>query len=63
VAALDGDLEAADRVDLVLPESGVCNGAGAFDAPAAVAADSTGGCCGAPAAREPELVTLGTAPR
>ncbi len=60
LAALAGDLEAADRVDLVLPESGVCNGAGAFDAPAAGAA---GGCCGAPAAREPELVTLGTAPR
>ena len=34
VAALDGDLEAADRVDLVLPETGVCNGAGAFDDPA-----------------------------
>ena len=33
VAALDGDLEAADRVDLVLPETGVCNGAGAFDDP------------------------------
>ena len=31
VAALDGDLEAADRVELVLPETGVCNGAGAFD--------------------------------
>ena len=33
VAALDGDLEAADRVDLVLPETGVCNGAGRFDEP------------------------------
>jgi thioredoxin reductase len=59
VAALDGDLEAAARVELVLPETGVCNGAGAFDA-----ADSTlagaggGGCCG-PAAAEPELITLG----
>ena len=38
VAALDGDLEAADRVELVLPETGVCNGAGAFDDPDAVAA-------------------------
>ena len=37
VAALAGDLEAADRVDLVLPETGVCNGAGAFDDPDAVA--------------------------
>jgi hypothetical protein len=32
VAALDGDLEAAAEVGLVLPETGVCNGAGAFDA-------------------------------
>ena len=46
VAALAGDLEAAGRVDLVLPETGVCNGAGAFDDPDAVAAG--GGCCGAP---------------
>ena len=37
VAAIDGDLEAADRVELVLPETGVCNGAGAFDDPDAVA--------------------------
>lgn len=28
VAALDGDLEAADKVELVLPDTGVCNGAG-----------------------------------
>ncbi len=33
VAALDGDFEAAGRVDLVLPETGVCNGAGAFTGP------------------------------
>lgn len=59
VAALDGDLEAAGRVELVLPETGVCNGAGTFDDPDAVA--STGGCCGAPAAVEPQLVTLGRA--
>jgi thioredoxin reductase len=58
VAALDGDLEAAGRVDLVLPETGVCNGAGAFDDPDAVA--SGGGCCG-PAAAEPELIILGRA--
>jgi thioredoxin reductase len=57
VAALDGDLEAAGRVELVLPETGVCNGAGTFDDPNAVA--STGGCCGAPAAAEPQLVTIG----
>lgn len=32
-AYLAGDLEAAQRVDLVLPESGVCGGAGTFDSP------------------------------
>lgn len=43
VAALAGDAEAADRVELELPETGVCNGAGAFDAPDAIA--WAGGCC------------------
>ncbi len=56
IAALAGDLEAAGRVELVLPDTGVCHGAGAFDAPDAVATD--GGCCGAPAA-QPELISLG----
>ncbi|UUZ58326.1 hypothetical protein [Nocardioides sp. B-3] len=60
VAALDGDLEAAARVDLVLPESGVCNGAGAFDDPGE--ASVGGGCCGTPAAAEPQLISLGRAP-
>ena len=32
-AALAGDLEAADRVELTLPETGVCGGAGLFDEP------------------------------
>jgi hypothetical protein len=60
VAALAGDLEAAGRVELVLPETGVCNGAGAFDDPDALRAAAVGGgCCGAPAAAEPQLVTLG----
>jgi cation diffusion facilitator CzcD-associated flavoprotein CzcO len=58
VAALDGDLEAAGRVELVLPETGVCGGSGLFDEPAAA-----GGCCGAPAAVEPELITLGRSPQ
>ena len=57
VAALAGDLEAAERVELVLPETGVCNGAGAFDDPNAVSLGT--GCCGAPASSEPQLVTLG----
>jgi hypothetical protein len=43
-AALAGDRESAERVELVLPETGVCGGAGLFDAPAA----DQGGCCGAP---------------
>ncbi|MFJ3500486.1 MULTISPECIES: NAD(P)-binding domain-containing protein [unclassified Streptomyces] len=55
VAALAGDHEAAERVELVLPETGVCGGAGLFDQPQdAEAAD--GGCC-APA---PTLIQLGT---
>jgi hypothetical protein len=33
VAAIAGDHEAAGRVELVLPETGVCGGAGVFDAP------------------------------
>lgn len=48
-AALAGDREAAERVELTLPETGVCGGAGLFeeaDAGAAVGAGD-GGCCGA----------------
>ncbi|MFE1733739.1 NAD(P)-binding domain-containing protein [Streptomyces bacillaris] len=54
-AALAGDLEDADRVELTLPETGVCGGAGLFDDPAAAQADA-GGCCATP---EPALVQLG----
>ncbi|GAB2767732.1 NAD(P)-binding domain-containing protein [Streptomyces bullii] len=53
-AAIAGDRESADRVELTLPETGVCGGAGLFDDPNAGQADS-GGCC-APA---PALVRLG----
>lgn len=42
-AALAGDHEAAARVELTLPETGVCGGAGLFDQPAETPA---GGCCG-----------------
>ncbi|MEV7205346.1 MULTISPECIES: NAD(P)-binding domain-containing protein [unclassified Streptomyces] len=52
-AAIAGDFDSADRVELTLPETGVCGGAGLFDAPDAAEAD--GGCC-APA---PQLVQLG----
>ncbi|MHC5701970.1 NAD(P)-binding domain-containing protein [Streptomyces tirandamycinicus] len=47
-AHLAGDHEAAERVELTLPETGVCGGAGLFDQPAA-AEETTGGCCAAPA--------------
>ncbi|MGY5046762.1 FAD-dependent oxidoreductase [Streptomyces sp. 900105755] len=47
-AAIAGDREAAERVELVLPESGVCGGAGLFDEPDN-AERSGGGCCAAPA--------------
>ncbi|MGV9352155.1 NAD(P)-binding domain-containing protein [Streptomyces misionensis] len=52
-AAIAGDLEAADRVELTLPETGVCGGAGLFDAPDS---DQSGGGCCTPA---PQLVQLG----
>ncbi|GAA2417884.1 NAD(P)-binding domain-containing protein [Streptomyces glaucosporus] len=53
-AALAGDTEAADRVELTLPETGVCGGSGLYDAPET--AEGDGGCCAAP---EPQLVRLG----
>nr|WSS66437.1 hypothetical protein OG284_09475 [Streptomyces sp. NBC_01177] len=43
-AALAGDIGSADRVELTLPETGVCGGAGLFDDPAAVRTGE--GCCG-----------------
>ncbi|MFF3458885.1 NAD(P)-binding domain-containing protein [Streptomyces sp. NPDC002730] len=46
-AALAGDREAAERIELTLPETGVCGGAGLFDEPAA-GETSGGGCCAAP---------------
>ncbi|MFC8587479.1 NAD(P)-binding domain-containing protein [Streptomyces sp. NPDC057217] len=54
-AAIAGDIESADRVELTLPETGVCGGAGLFDTPSAQEADG-GGCC----APTPQLVQLGT---
>ncbi|MFF8843437.1 NAD(P)-binding domain-containing protein [Streptomyces sp. NPDC015127] len=46
-ASLAGDQEAAERVELTLPETGVCGGAGLFDEPET--AQAGGGCCAAPA--------------
>ncbi|MEV6247648.1 NAD(P)-binding domain-containing protein [Streptomyces sp. NPDC051742] len=61
VAAVAGDRASAERVELVLPETGVCGGAGLFDQSqtAQGQTDGTqtdGGCC-APA---PALIQLGT---
>ncbi|WP_440312905.1 NAD(P)-binding domain-containing protein [Leucobacter chromiireducens] len=55
VAAIAGDREAAERVDLVLPDTGVCGGSGLFDAPDEPA--DAGSCC-----TKPQLVQLGEAP-
>ncbi|MEV0014226.1 NAD(P)-binding domain-containing protein [Streptomyces tendae] len=55
-AAIAGDTESADLVELTLPETGVCGGAGLFDTPDTQRADG-GGCCAAP---EPQLVELVT---
>lgn len=55
VAELVGDHEAARRVELVLPDTGVCGGAGLFDASSA----SLGGACCAPPT---QVVQIGRAP-
>ncbi|MGW6538518.1 FAD-dependent oxidoreductase [Streptomyces sp. NPDC055011] len=58
VAAIAGDRASAERVELVLPETGVCGGAGLFDeAPQERSGSEDGGCC----APVPALVPLGTA--
>lgn len=49
-AAIAGDREAAERVELVLPETGVCSGGGLVDdAGASQDPSGSGGCCGPPA--------------
>lgn len=47
-ASLAGDQEAAERVELTLPETGVCGGAGLFDDPGAAQGSEGGGCCATP---------------
>lgn len=55
-AALAGDQEAAARVELTLPETGVCKGSGLAEEEATDAADAAaGGCCAAP----PETLRIG----
>lgn len=52
VAMIAGDHEAAARVELRLPDTGVCGGSGVFDAPAG---DAAPGCC----APQPQPLELG----
>lgn len=54
VAEIAGDHESAARVELTLPDTGVCGGAGLFEE---AESGSGGGCCAPPA---PELLTIGT---
>ena len=50
VAEIAGDHEAAAKVELVLPETGVCNGPSPSLAPSLTPADAAAaGCCGGPA--------------
>jgi hypothetical protein len=56
-AELAGDHEAASRVELTLPDTGVCNGAGLFDSPEGE--NAGGGCCGpAPSSLQPLSLSL-----
>jgi len=56
-AELAGDHEAAGRVELTLPDTGVCNGAGLFDSPEGE--NAGGGCCGpAPSSPQPLALSL-----
>ncbi|CAM5598350.1 FAD-dependent oxidoreductase [Streptomyces hirsutus] len=54
-AALAGDIDAADRVELALPETGVCGGSGLFDT-ADTSQGSTESCC-APVDPQPIQLT------
>jgi thioredoxin reductase len=53
-AALTGDFEAASRVELCLPETGVCSGPGLPD----VTEDAEAGCCGPAIATSPKEAQL-----
>ena len=54
-AALAGDHEAARRVELVLPDTGVCSGAGLFDTPEG---ESAGGGCRGSTPSSPQPLSL-----
>ena len=66
VAAIAGDHQAAARVELTLPETGVCGGSGLFDSEDSTkdatdngAGDAGGGYCGTPPSTT-ELITIGS---
>lgn len=52
-AELAGDHEGARKVELTLPDTGVCGGAGLFDEPDA---PTTGGCCAVSPEAEAQLI-------
>ncbi|NKY96608.1 NAD(P)-binding domain-containing protein [Nocardiopsis alborubida] len=59
-AHLAGDHEAAARVELTLPETGVCSGAGVSEDPAATTTDAEGSCGPVPGAvQEPAAESSG----
>jgi thioredoxin reductase len=61
VAAIAGDHEAAGRVELVLPETGVCGGSGQLDqAGQTLQVESGGGCCAPSGAAE--VLSIGRVP-
>ncbi len=55
VAEIAGDFEAADRVELVLPDSGVCGGSGLYEE-----APASGGCCAPKVTAAPVLLSVGS---
>ena len=59
VAEIAGDKEAAAKVELVLPETGVCSGPGPSLGPTLNEAEVAAGCCGGPA---PEPASAASAP-
>jgi Pyridine nucleotide-disulphide oxidoreductase len=56
VAEIAGDHDAAAKVELVLPETGVCGGSGDFNS------ESGAGCCTPSITTAPELLTIGSVP-
>jgi len=59
VAMLAGDAEAAERVELALPDTGVCGGSGLYDDPEGT---SAGGCCTPSPTAPTELLSIGRVP-